>query len=158
MEYQRIIRSFCPHTLNFYLNHSDIKPFIDKDDGPEYLDAAEKLAQPDTYLFLADGGCLLLWRTDDNVFQGDIYFLPPTRGTTARLAALEAIAFMFNQTDAGLIEVRVPRFNKPSQYLAAGLGFQRKGIVPSARKKGGVLHDVIVYGLEKSRWAVSLTQ
>lgn len=158
MEYQRIIRSFCPHTLNFYLNHSEIKPFIDKDDAPQYLDASGYLARPDTYFFIADGGCLLLWRVGDNVFQGDIYFLPPTRGTTARLAAQEAIAFMFNQTDAGLIEVRVPRFNKPSQYLAAGLGFQRTGITPAARKKDGVLHDVIVYGLEKSAWAASLTQ
>ncbi|MBX4215921.1 GNAT family N-acetyltransferase [Candidatus Parcubacteria bacterium] len=153
-----ILRSYCPDTLNFFLNHSQIQPMITQDGGPEYLDAKDLLKKSGTHFFIGDGVCLLLWKIGVSLYQGDIYAPARKRGLTARQAALEAIAFMFNQTDAGLIEVRVPRFNKPSRYLAAGLGFQRKGIVPSAWKKDGALHDVIVYGLEKSSWAGSPTQ
>lgn len=142
--------SKCAHTLNFYLNHSNIHPNIAQDTD-SYLDATELLAKPDTYFFIDNGISLLFWNVGGNIFESDIYVLPPKRGKSAKAAAEQALHYMFCDAEAENIIIRVPSFNKASQFFSYGLGFRRFKVAPDSWLKDGIKYDVIYYELERIR-------
>lgn len=133
-----------PNRLNFWLNHSKIYPSITRDGDPEYLDASGLLKKEGTYFFNFPYGCLLFFKDFDNVFKGDIYFLPRNRGAKAKKAAEDCIYYMFSEGATKII-AEAPDFNKPSQRFIRSLGFNRQKVMPNAWQKNGKAHDIIVY-------------
>lgn len=140
--------SKCSHTLNYYLNHSSIYPNITKDNDPEYLDATELLAKPDTYFFKHNGGGLLFYSVGASVYEGDIYFLPRKRGLKAKTAAIQSLDYMFDVVKADKIIARVPCFNKSSRKFTVGLGFKNIG-KDGQWIKDGVTYDIYKYEMRK---------
>ena len=137
--------------LNYYLNHSEIYPNITKDGDPEHLDASELLSKSDTYFFRFDGGGLLFYSIGDNVYEGDVYFLPRKRGLKAKTAAKQSLDYMFNVVKVDKIIARVPFSNKSSRVFTTGLGFKRAG-KDGQWIKEGVACDIIKYEMRKE-WA-----
>lgn len=111
--------------LNSLLNHPEIKPYLIDGDKHETLDASCVLSLPNTYFLLFDGGGLLFWEKHNNIYEGDIYFLPRHRGVEARQAAIYSLYFMFTSADARKIEVKTLRSNAASRHFISGLGFRR---------------------------------
>lgn len=141
-----MVLSKCPHTLNFYLNHSKIKPNI-APDGVGYIDASELLENPDTRFFNFGHGGVLFWQVEPKIYMGDAYFL---KGN-ARENTKAAIREMFSIADK--IRAEAASFNKQSMHFITSLGFKRTGIKEGAWSKNGEVYDVIQYELERE-WVV----
>lgn len=88
-----------------------------------------------------------------NVICGEIHaaFLPHVRGRAALHCFREALTFMFKE---GLLKIttRTPAFNRPACIGLATAGFVREGICKNSILKGGHLHDMIYFGLERKEY------
>lgn len=128
--------SHCHHTLNYFLNHSQIYPNI-APDGMGYIDASEVLSRPDSFFFNFGVGAVLFTGPEHKI---DALF-PRKRG--AKKYIQTALGFMRGKK----IIAEIPSFNLPSRQMAVNFGFQRIGVT-GKWLKGGISYDVIRYELE----------
>jgi hypothetical protein len=124
--------------LNYYLNHSKIKPYTIPD-GIDYLDAG-KFITPGSRLFRYPDGVIFFWPETDGFFM-EAHFLK-TKGKAAKKRIELAIKRV-----GGPIIAEAPQFNKASRYMMNALGFKRVG-VSGQWVKDGVTYDVIRYRRE----------
>lgn len=147
----RVVKS--AEILNYYLNHSKIYAEFAPDNAPEYLDSSDVLGRPDSHMFVFDGGCLIFFGVGDNVFEGDMYFIPRKRGANAKQSANEALKYMFEVVGADKIVVKAPLCNRSSMQIIGSLGFERCGLTAGAFMRLGVNYDIVHYELSGERWA-----
>ena len=134
--------SKCASTLNYYLNHTDIRPFFVDESDVEFLDGSGLLSREDTYFFVFDGGSLIFWNKGGKIFEGDIYFLPRKRGGAARDSALLSLHHMFAVVGAEMIQARSLRSNASARHFITGLGFRRIKTVDG----------VVMYEMGREQW------
>lgn len=147
MEHRDLIRVTDPNILNYYLNHSKIEPF-NKPDGTGYLDSTQLLSLETTHCFWFSGGVLLFFLSEDNIYKGDVYCLPPKRGAFVIQKTKQALDYMFEFTD--LIKAEIPSFNLPSRIFVRNLGFTKTGIIKDGWQKNGKLYDLHEYEIRSS--------
>lgn len=130
-----------PATLNFLINHKEIRPNLGF--GDCWLDATDWLFKKGTHFFTANAGGLLFLEKSYQIFTVDVYFLPHKRGAPARQATKNAFNHMFFTVGATRLECQALSTNAASRHFIGSLGFKRTG------NQDG---EFVRYELERETW------
>lgn len=129
--------------------HPAVWPHIHDDGAPAVEDFAPAESPLIHYLAVRrDGalvGCLMVYPLNDASWELHTCLLPEGRGDIVPVA--EALfAWLRGNTRATALVTWVPACNLPAAAAAEKASFTLQCRLPRAYRKGGVLHDLILYG------------
>lgn len=132
------------------LTHPSIWPSLTNDDAPPL----GEFEAPDafTYLVATDGGevaGLFGVRMEQNAAILHVAMLPAYRGAGTRKAGEAAMAWVWANTGAERVLVRLEAWNTKARAAAVRAGFKPTKTLPGAVRRGGRLVDILE--LEKRR-------
>jgi RimJ/RimL family protein N-acetyltransferase len=137
--------------LNRVANDKSVRPYLGLGDG--YMDTQWVLDVPGTIFLANEYGGFLLLQTRPGLYSIHSLFLPEGRGAKAVRAALDAVAWVFQNTDAKAITTEVPAPNLAAKWLALRCGFTEISKRPQSWiAPNGEVSDMTDYLLTKPRW------
>jgi len=95
-----------------------------------------------------DYGVFMLHAHNHMMFECHTMLLPKAHGKAVEIAK-EALRWAFENTPAQRIITAVPDYNVLALRLARKVGFVQWGLNVNAWKKNGILHDLIMLGIDK---------
>lgn len=120
-----IVRTSDATFLNELANHPEIRPFVGG--GLEPLDLTAVCQNPANIILVVDGaGAWVLQMLMPGVYELHTMFLPEARGRPYFVAAKQALAYVFGQTDALEIVTKCPDDNDGARMAAATMGFRER--------------------------------
>jgi hypothetical protein len=137
--------------LNRIANDPSVRPYLGLGVGD--VDLAPVLQNPSVYALTNEHGGLVFLPVLSGLYSVHTLFLPSGRGAKAVRAALEAVDWLFSNTDAKAVTTEVPATNAPAGWLARRCGFQKTGRREDAwMTPGGDLCAIDDYVLTRPLW------
>lgn len=129
-----IRRSFEASEINAILNDPDVFPW-EAVPGLESIDVSGLVADKRNFLLMFEGGGLLFACLEPGLYEVHNNWLKDYRGANAMKRTLEAIRWMFLNTDCMAIVARVSAHNKSAERMCSAVGaikeFERKSVWPT---------------------------
>lgn len=138
--------------VNRIANDPSVRPWLGL--GVEPVDLAPVIQDPAVYALMGEHGGLVFLPVLDGVYSVHSLFLPAGRGASAVRAALEAVDWLFANSNAAVITTEVPVNNSAAGWLARRCGFIRVERRPGAWiAADGNAYDIDDYILTRPRWS-----
>lgn len=140
-----MMRSTDSQFLNRVVNDPSVKPWVSLGVSG-YLDMTPAVSNPEN-IFLADeyGGTLFV-KTGNGIYDLHTQFLPEGRGKHVREFAVEALRYMFVDTDCIAITTFIQDENLSAQRMALWCGFKPMQVAELLGKDG------MIYSLTIKQW------
>ena len=151
-----IIRTEDLDTIDYVLKHPKIRGSIG-DDVTSKMDIDYPISENVYYLAEVSSevlGMFVFYPQNSVTFEGHFAVLPGLYGKNAIRAGLEAIDWIFGNTECLKINGVTPHYNPLALRYAQKLGFKKEGVNCKSILKDGKLHDQTFFGLEREEWVL----
>lgn len=142
-------RSFDASEVNEVINHPEVFPWV-KIDGLTHVDLSPLVSDRKNYLLMDQGGGFFFHWIEKGVYEVHTQFIPGQNPNILD-AAVKAVRWMFEHTDANEIYTEVPQDNIRARKLTSRTGFEYVTTVKNGWMRNGRNLDVDLYLLEKHK-------
>ena len=133
--------------LNRVINDPTVYPLLSLNEHRgEYIDASPLVLDPKNFLFANEFGGFLVIDCGCGVYEIHSQFLPEGRGRRVVLGGVEAMAYMFRETDCQELITACPFENRPAIRLTEAVGMTKTG---ETTLLGTPCH---LYSITKNNW------
>lgn len=147
------VRTFDAEMVNRIMRHPKVYPHISDDSCPkaEDFDCSEAMKREGFYFLLVSGGegAFMFHNHSRILYEVHTMLLPECWGRKALEASRAAVRWMFANTLCEKIITWVPAYNRLAYRFAIKSGMKQEGVSPKSLRKGGVLMDQYLLGMEK---------